>query len=110
MPTAWSGNRLPALTWIREPFGPTGDSCARLREVRIKEREMQGDREERIRRRAYALWEQQGRPDGKDVEHWLRAEAEISGGSQAGVTDDGKVVPHPPRNAVPKPRRRSAAR
>ena len=32
------------------------------------------DRQEAIRRQAYALWESEGRPDGKDVEHWLRAE------------------------------------
>jgi hypothetical protein len=31
-------------------------------------------RQEAIRRQAYALWERDGRPDGKDVEHWLRAE------------------------------------
>ena len=35
-------------------------------------------REHRIRERAYAIWEQEGRPDGKDREHWLRAEAEIA--------------------------------
>jgi hypothetical protein len=35
-------------------------------------------REHRIRERAYANWEQEGRPDGKDREHWLRAEAEIA--------------------------------
>lgn len=29
------------------------------------------------RERAYAIWEQEGRPDGKDRDHWLRAEAEI---------------------------------
>lgn len=27
--------------------------------------------------RAYALWEEEGRPAGKDVEHWLRAEREL---------------------------------
>ena len=35
-------------------------------------------REQRIRERAYAIWEQKGRPEGKDREHWLRAEAEIA--------------------------------
>jgi hypothetical protein len=30
-----------------------------------------------IRERAYEIWEQEGRPDGKDLDHWLRAEAEI---------------------------------
>jgi hypothetical protein len=33
--------------------------------------------EERIRSRAYALWEQEGRPDGKHHEHWERAAAEL---------------------------------
>jgi hypothetical protein len=29
--------------------------------------------EEKIRDLAYSIWEQEGRPDGKDVEHYLRA-------------------------------------
>jgi len=32
-----------------------------------------------IQKRAYALWEREGRPDGRDVAHWLHAEAEIEG-------------------------------
>ena len=35
--------------------------------------------EEEIRRRAYELYEQEGRQHGRDREHWLRAEAEILG-------------------------------
>ena len=31
------------------------------------------EREERIRRRAYALWEQEGRPKGRDQVHWDEA-------------------------------------
>ena len=37
--------------------------------------------EEEIRRRAYELYEQDGRQDGRDREHWLRAEAEVLGRS-----------------------------
>ena len=33
--------------------------------------------EELIRERAYALWEQERRPDGRYRDHWLQAEAEI---------------------------------
>ncbi len=29
--------------------------------------------EEKIRELAYAIWEQEGRPNGKDVEHYFRA-------------------------------------
>jgi hypothetical protein len=38
--------------------------------------------EERIRERAYEIWERVGRPEGKAVEHWLQAEAEISAEEQ----------------------------
>jgi hypothetical protein len=30
-----------------------------------------------IRERAFAIWEQEGRPSGNAVAHWLRAEAEV---------------------------------
>ncbi len=33
--------------------------------------------EEVVRARAYALWESEGRPNGRDAEHWLRSMQEI---------------------------------
>jgi hypothetical protein len=36
------------------------------------------DREDRIRQRAYEIWEQEGRPQGEDMRHWLQAFQEIS--------------------------------
>ena len=38
---------------------------------------MPSQQEQTIRERAYAIWEEEGRPDGKELDHWLRAEAEI---------------------------------
>jgi hypothetical protein len=35
-------------------------------------------REQRIRERAYAIWESEGRPAGRAEAHWLQAEAEIA--------------------------------
>ena len=35
--------------------------------------------EDEIRRRAYELYEEDGRQEGRQHEHWLRAEAEILG-------------------------------
>ena len=32
---------------------------------------------ERIRQRAHELWEQEGRPEGRQEEHWARAGREI---------------------------------
>jgi len=40
------------------------------------------DREDlhaRVQRRAYELWESEGRPAGREHDHWLRAEREIAG-------------------------------
>lgn len=31
-----------------------------------------------ISRRAYELWENEGRPEGSDLRHWLQAEQELS--------------------------------
>jgi hypothetical protein len=36
--------------------------------------------EEKIRGRAYAIWEREGRPVGRDDEHWHQAEKDVSEG------------------------------
>ena len=41
---------------------------------------MDSDRELDIRKRAYAIWEQEGRPMGEDMKHWLQAWQEIETG------------------------------
>jgi hypothetical protein len=38
---------------------------------------MAADNLPRIRERAYQIWEQEGRPIGRHVDHWLRAEQEL---------------------------------
>lgn len=35
------------------------------------------EREQQIRERAHRLWEEAGRPEGRDEEFWERAEQEI---------------------------------
>jgi hypothetical protein len=40
---------------------------------------MASSREEEIRQRAHAIWEREGRPDGKEMDHWTRAERELTG-------------------------------
>jgi hypothetical protein len=39
-----------------------------------------------ISARARAIWEQEGRPEGRDKEHWLQAEAELR---QESLKDQG---------------------
>ena len=40
-----------------------------------------------VSERAYMLWEADGRPEGRDLEYWTRAEDELSGQSVAGEED-----------------------
>jgi hypothetical protein len=35
------------------------------------------DLQERVRRRAYELWEGEGRPAGREHDHWFQAEREV---------------------------------
>ena len=35
------------------------------------------DHDERIRQRAHEIWEEEGRPEGREYSHWLRARADI---------------------------------
>jgi len=43
------------------------------------------DREDRIRERAFELWQQEGSLDGRSLSHWLQAEKEVD--------DEGEPAP-----------------
>ena len=48
---------------------------------------------EAIRRRAHELWEAEGRPQGRHLDHWLQAELELSRvGSQANEGEGNKTA------------------
>lgn len=56
--------------------------------------------EERVRERAHAIWESEGRLHGRDVEHWHRAREHVERGSGLGG-HPGHVVPSDmPSNAA----------
>jgi hypothetical protein len=58
--------------------------------------------EDRIRNRAYELWEAEGRPEGREVDHWLRAAQEVSGevaGETTAVGAPAARRPRTPRSA-----------
>ena len=44
------------------------------------------DREAEIETRAYLFWEREGRPEGKALEQWLRAESEVDWETHCGGT------------------------
>lgn len=45
---------------------------------------------DRVEQRAYEIWEEEGRPEGRAEAHWTRAEAEVSG--QA-ASEGGDTLP-----------------
>ncbi len=58
------------------------------------------DRHAEIAKRAYAIWELEGRPTGRDIEHWLRAETDCE------TTQHAKTA----KEAAPTPRRPATKR
>jgi len=52
-------------------------------------------REHRIRERAYHLWEQDGRPHGRDQEYWERARELIAMEENAGAALRPNPMQHP---------------
>ncbi|MBS9720647.1 DUF2934 domain-containing protein [Tianweitania sp. BSSL-BM11] len=52
------------------------------------------DREDKIKARAQAIWEQEGRPEGRSADHWERAEREIDSqaAEQGGNEETGAAL------------------
>jgi len=46
--------------------------------MHIAEGLLRGQQNRMIQERAYEIWEREGRPEGREMDHWLRAEAEIA--------------------------------
>jgi hypothetical protein len=63
------------------------------------------DMEERIRARAYELWEADGRPEGCEERHWHEAEAQVRAEIEAEEAEEA-VAAQP---AKPKARTKAAA-
>ncbi len=54
---------------------------------------MSADRDARIRDHAYRLWEQEGRPHGRELDFWLTAEAQVSDAAAAPAKAKAPVKP-----------------
>jgi len=78
---------------------------------------MGSDNEKRIRERAYDIWVREGRPHGRDAEHWRKAEAEIAaeeaaevGAGAEAAAGNAEARGEAPARAAPVRSRRAAAR
>ena len=60
---------------------------------------MGDDREDRIRARAYEIWQKEGSPEGRENDHWVEAEQELD----AENTGAGSAVSHDTPPQTPKP-------
>jgi len=66
---------------------------------------MSVDVEQRIRDRAYAIWLEQGCPEGRDGDHWLQAERDIAAKAESVAVPATKA----PRKSVKKAKAEPAA-
>ena len=62
--------------------------------------------EEAIRLRSYEIWEREGRPEGRALEHWLVARMELEADFRGRYVDLGQwrnnVMPRPPASRPPR--------
>jgi len=65
--TPFKGSPQKIAPMNSDPLPPNNDAEKRSTEPTPLE----------IARCAYAIWEKEGRPEGRQVEHWLEAEAQI---------------------------------
>lgn len=69
---------------------------------------MNNDQEQWLQQRAYAIWEVEGRPDGRDREHWEQATRELSAALAAEQNESGASA-EPIAEAKGKKPRRTAS-
>jgi hypothetical protein len=60
-------------------------------------------RDEQIRLIAYQIWEEEGRPHGKHVEHWIQAERRWSQMNRSGNGGGAAVAARPAAPAIRQP-------
>jgi hypothetical protein len=61
--------------------------------------------EQAIRYRAYAIWEQDGRPEGRSLVHWSQAETEIGTEQTVSVVEDRKRLKSRPARGAARQQR-----
>jgi Protein of unknown function (DUF2934) len=60
-----------------------------------------GDQEDAIRRRAYFIWEHEGRPEGRALDHWFYASAEARVPQDDHMEDEEKILAGRPDANMP---------
>lgn len=63
---------------------------------------------EEVQLRSYMIWEREGRPMGRDQEHWFRAQAELA--EDAGAPEVSTAAPAKRKASAPKGTKAGAAK
>jgi hypothetical protein len=50
------------------------------------------DNNHTVREAAYFIWEREGRPEGKELDHWDRGRREIEGSNESLLLEEEKVL------------------
>ncbi len=58
---------------------------------------------EKIRQRAYEIWNRDGRQDGQADDHWLQAERELGGAETGVAAEQAQAAQAPQANQAPQP-------
>jgi hypothetical protein len=53
---------------------------------------MSDERRQQISEKAYRLWEMEGQPQGRELEHWVQAETEVGGSGQANEGEGNRTA------------------
>lgn len=64
----------PNVALLRSRNSPSGTGRTKMANEAGR---LDAARDERIRRRAHQIWDESGRPEGRDLEHWRQATADI---------------------------------
>lgn len=66
------------------------------------------DAEEVVRARAYAIWEDEGRPEGRHLDHWRRASDEVAAPEATAAPSDGIDARRAAGDDVAAPKKKAA--
>ena len=75
------------IRWLSAKINPKREkkiimkNAARKKSITASQPPENGDVQALIEKRAYEIWESEGGNPGNELDHWLRAEREITGGS-----------------------------
>ena len=54
--------------------------------------------DEEVREAAYFIWEREGRPEGRALDHWARALTEVRGTDDKPLGEEEKIMANLPAN------------